>query len=130
MDAPTRPLQFGLRSLLLFITAGGVAFGFCKAFALGYGFAVFCLAFILFISLIVWLVTSVAARQVTVAETDSREEADLLCGLLREHGIPARIHDGELPAFGMSTQPNRIIVPAQQRDQACRVLERRTSGDA
>lgn len=129
MDIPTRPLQFSLRSLLLYVTASAVAFAVCKALGFGYGFAVFCMACILLGSIMVGFMASLAAGQVTVAETDSREEAAFLCELLLKNGIPARIHDGELPEFGMMTRPSRVIVPAQECVRARQVLEQRTGGD-
>ncbi len=118
-----RRLQFSLRSLLLFVTVSALVFAFCAALGTGFGLAVFATGFFAMMALVVGLIGVSQKGLVVVHQAQTVTDAILCRNYLREHGIAAVVHEGELPGFsGVVTSLSRVLVPAGKAKRARRLL--------
>ncbi len=118
-----KPVQFSLRSLMLYIAVSALLLGLAKYLGMGFGFALFAIGFIAFMALVAGLMLASPKGLVVVHEAGSGDEAALCRDYLRENGVPAVIDDGELPGLsGLRTKPSEVLVPSDRLLEAEELL--------
>lgn len=121
-----RPIQFRLRTLLLFVGVGAAILSATGTLGIDYRLAVFAIGFLLFIGLVMVLIGGPRKPWVPVHMTNDPMEGVMCLNYLRLGGVKAEIKDRSLIGFGrLAGRPVEVLVPEDQLEKAVALLAER-----
>jgi hypothetical protein len=121
---PHSVLRFRLRTLMLFVTVVAAAFGLTHGLDLDPSVPFFIIGFGALLALMTGMMVNSSDTSAVVYETDSIDEAVLLCAYLSEHEMKVLVREGQLPGFtGLNMHLHQIVVRSDQLEYARQLIE-------
>lgn len=118
-----RPIQFRLRSLLMFMALAAGLFGLTELLELGKPMAIFGIGFLSVAAVISAMMSAAQRAFVPIREFDKEDEAHMCRNFLEDRDIRATIQTERLGGMtGLNLNVSRVMVHADKLDQARQAL--------